>query len=504
MGLGGRITECVTVNARYAEEDIILLVRSLCAEPREAEWLEFKKDNAHGERIGEYVSALANSAALVERDHAYVLWGLEDDGHRIVGTTFRPSEAKIKKQQLEHWLVQHLAPRVDFRFHEIEMDGKQVVLLSVPRAEHQPVRFKSLSFIRIGSTTKKLTEFPEKERALWKSFETTPFESVVAVDEVSSGDVLTSLDVDRYFALLNRPRPNAEKEMLDSLSADRLVRRSQSGRWGITNLGALLCAKRLSDFGRLGRKAVRVVRYKGDSKIETTKEEEFEGGYASSFEAIVDEVVRLLPAGEVFDKSIRREIISYPVAAVRELVANAVIHQDFSIPGCGPMVEVFDRRIEITNPGKPLVPTDRFVDYPPRSRNEDMSSIMRRMGVCEERGSGIDKVLSLVEFYQLPAPVFEVVGESMRTILFAQKNLQDMSKDDKIRACYLHACLMCVTEREMNNASIRERFGIKQRNSSSASRLIADAVEAGRIVVADPKASKKFRTYVPFWAGQTR
>ena len=83
----------------------------------------------------------------------------------------------------------------------------------------------------------------------------------------------------------------------------------------------------------------------------------------------------------------------YPELAIRELVANALIHQDLSITGSGPMVEIFDDRIEITNPGVPLVETSRMLDSPPRSRNEGLASLMRRMGSCEERGSGVDKVV---------------------------------------------------------------------------------------------------------------
>ena len=102
--------------------------------------------------------------------------------------------------------------------------------------------------------------------------------------------------------------------------------------------------------------------------------------------------------------------------AVRELVANALIHQDFSITGAGPMVEIFEGRIEVTNPGEPLVATDRFLDSPPKSRNESLASLMRRFRICEERGSGIDKVVSQIELYQLPPPLFEVPPGSTRRL----------------------------------------------------------------------------------------
>ncbi len=99
---------------------------------------------------------------------------------------------------------------------------------------------------------------------------------------------------------------------------------------------------------------------------------------------------------------------------------------------------------EITNPGRPLVKTDRFLDSPPKSRNEALASFMRRIGVCEERGSGVDKVIFQTEFYQLPAPLFEETDEHTRSVLFAHKDFKDMGKEDRIRACYLHACLQYV------------------------------------------------------------
>jgi predicted HTH transcriptional regulator len=189
---------------------------------------------------------------------------------------------------------------------------------------------------------------------------------------------------------------------------------------------------------------------------------------------------------------------------VRELTANALIHQDFFVTGTGPMVEVFDDRIEITNPGEPLVDTQRFVDTPLKSRNEALASLMRRVRICEERGSGIDKVVSEVEVFQLPAPLFEQPQGFTRVVLFAHKPLTAMDKSERVRACYLHACLRYVTRQPMTNASVRERFGIAERNASIASRLLNEAVEAGQILLEDPDVGTRVRKYVPFWAASER
>lgn len=189
-----------------------------------------------------------------------------------------------------------------------------------------------------------------------------------------------------------------------------------------------------------------------------------------------------------------------PEVAVRELVANALIHQDFSVTGAGPMVEIFDARIEITNPGAPLVDTQRFLGNPPMSRNETLAALMRRIGICEERGSGIEKAVLALEEEQLPAPLFESYDGFTRAVLFAHKDLSDMDRDERVRACYLHACLRYRVRQPMNNTSLRERFGMSGDHVDRASRLLREAVEDGLIVVRDPDVGNRLRTYLPFWA----
>ncbi len=190
----------------------------------------------------------------------------------------------------------------------------------------------------------------------------------------------------------------------------------------------------------------------------------------------------------------------YPELAIRELVANALIHQDFFQIGTGPMIEIFSNRIEVTNPGLPLVPTERFLDNPPKSRNEALASLMRRMGICEERGSGIDKVVFETEVYQLPAPIFSASLEHTIAILFAHKELKEMDKEDRIRACYLHASLKYVEHDYMTNTSLRERFGIEEKNRSMVSKIINDTLEADKILIYDESVGSRARKYIPWWA----
>jgi ATP-dependent DNA helicase RecG len=473
------------------------LVREL---PGEVEWVEFKVNKAVPQEIGEYISALSNAAALAGKAFGYVVWGVEDGGQDIVGSSFAPTATKVGNEELESWLLRLLTPKIHFGFFEVEIDGKHIVVLEIRRAYRQPVQFQGQEFIRVGSYKKKLKEFPEKERALWRIFDRVPFEDGIARERASDSALLALLDYPSYFDLTGRPLPEGRDGILAALFDDRLIRRCDAGGWDITNLGAILFAKRLDDFASLGRKAMRVIVYRGNSRIETTKEQVGVKGYANGFEGLITYVNGLIPSNEVIGQALRKTVPMYPEKAVRELVANALIHQDLSVTGAGPMVEIFADRMEVTNPGRPLVAAERFVDSPPKSRNEAMASFMRRVGICEERGSGIDKVVFQTEYFQLPAPLFEVPNESTRAVLFAHRPLKKMDKSDRVRACYLHACLKYVNREFLTNTSLRERFGLEQSNSATASRLIKEAVEAGQIAPVDEGAAKKLMKYVPWWA----
>jgi len=476
------------------------LVQELRKLPAETEWVEFKHNNAEPEDIGEYLSALANSAALTGKVNAYLIWGIDNQTHDLIGTKFIPSKTKVGNENLENWLLHLLSPKINFRFFELHIDGSRVVLLEVGAAFRHPVRFKNNEFIRVGSCKKRLKDYPEKERELWRIFDQMPFERQIAAEHATVENVLRLLDYPSYFELLHQPLPESRDAILSALEADEMITQDSSGQWNITNLGAILFAKNLGDFRTLKRKALRSILYKGESRVETIREQEGSKGYACEFEGLIGYIINLLPSNEVIGQALRQKLPMFPELAVRELVANAIIHQDFHQTGTGPMVEIFSNRMEITNPGVPLVETDRFLDSPPKSRNEVLASFMRRIGVCEERGSGIDKVVFQTELYQLPAPVFEVTEEHTRSILFSHRNLKEMDKDDRVRACYLHACLRYVQRDSMTNRSLRARFGISEKNSAAASRIIKEALETGKIRAYDESASRKFMKYVPWWA----
>jgi predicted HTH transcriptional regulator len=353
----------------------------------------------------------------------------------------------------------------------------------------------------VGSYKKRLREFPEMERELWRTLDRTPFEWLIAAEKLAAQDVLALLDYPAYFTRMNVPLPDGHQALLAALAADRLVERMDSGHWRIFNLGALLFARRLADFGSLGRKAVRLVRYHGNDRLSAYPEPPFPQGYAVAYEPVIQTLHGWLPGGnEEIGRALRKDVRMYPDVAIRELVANALIHQDLAVTGTSPLIELFDDRLEISNPGVPLVDTTRLLDTPPRSRNEAVASMMRRMNVCEERGTGVDKVVGSCELYQLPAPQFEAADGFTRSTLFATRALTRMEPAERIRAVYWHACLRHVNGQHTNNASVRQRFAIADTNSAIASRLLKEAEAAGAIRIFDPDAALKLRRYVPRWA----
>jgi len=477
------------------------LVTELINLPKETEWVEWKLNNDNPQEIGEYISALANTTALLDKSYGYMVWGIEDTTHTITGTTFYPKNAKKGNEELENWLLRSLSPKIDFSFHEIDYEGKHIVLLEINRAFTRPVQFMGCEYIRVGSYKKNIKDYPEKERALWRVFDTTPFEMLIAKDVLSGDDVLKLLSYPDYFDLVNLPLPDNKSGILSRLESDKMIVRDQSDLWKITNLGAILFAKKLDDFSALKRKAVRVIVYSGKSRIETQKEQGVNKGYAVGFEGLIEYVKNFIPSNEIIEKALRKDVPMYPEIAIRELVANAIIHQDFSITGAGPMIEIFSDRMEITNPGIPLVQTDRFLDTPPQSRNENIASFMRRIGVCEERGSGIDKVVFQTELYQLPAPLFEVIGANTRITLFAYRSYSNMDRKERVRATYLHACLRYVQRDYLTNTSLRDRFGINKENSAMISRVIKDAIDDKAIKPSESdNESRKHAKYQPIWA----
>lgn len=320
-----------------------------------------------------------------------------------------------------------------------------------------------------------------------------------AVNGIGAEAVIELLDTQTYFELLRLPYPSSREAVLDRLMRERLVDRV-NGAYAIRRIGALLLARKLEDFEHVSRKAPRVVVYTGESKLDTKLDQTGSLGYAVGFQRLVKFIMAQLPQNEVIEDALRREVKLVSEIVVRELAANALIHQDFLVGGASVMFGVYSNRFEVSNPGEPVVPVDRFIDgY--QSRNERLADLMRRFGICEEKSSGIDRVVQNAELFQLPAPDFRAAHRRTVVTIFGPRSFEDMDREDRIRACYQHCVLKLVMGERMTNQSLRERFNLPEDRSATVSQIIAATIEAGRIKPDESVGgSRKYARYLPIWA----
>lgn len=393
-----------------------------------------------------------------------------------------------------------LSKNADFEIHSIDIDGKHIEMLIISKAAGVPVTFEKVDYIRVGSYTKKIIEFPSLQTQLWDKLRHEQFEEIFTMVDLQINDVVRYLKCDTYFDILNLPIPTSMEGYKHYLLEEGIIVKQDNGLFAITNLGAILFARKLSDFPRLGRKAIRIVQYEGNNRLTILKEDTANEGYAISFENATKLVNNLLPAKEDINSVRRKSINMFPLPAIREAIANSLIHQDFFLTGAGPVVEIFKNRVEVTNPGTPLVDIMRIIDNPPKSRNEKLASLMRRLNMCEELGRGWDRMVISCELQQLPAPRIQIYQESTKVSLFSHLDFTNIPVEDKLWSTYLHACIRFTEGEALTNTSLRERFGVAETSAGSISRLIKEAVNKKLIRPVDPTTAPRYMKYIPVWA----
>lgn len=478
-------------------QELTLLLGKLVSLPKETEWVEFKHNFHSEEEIGQRLSALSNSVALLNKPFGYLVFGVEDGSHTVLGTTFKAKQHKKGNEELEMWLLNRLNPRIDIECFEFDADGKHISLYRIPAATDRPVTFLNTGYVRVGSLTKPLMGYPDKEAKLWRINRSKSLDRIVVKECGYSSDVIKLLSVETYFDRLKIPMPQTADGIMERFISERFVISSLTG-YGITELGAILLAKDLRDFDNLHRKAVRVIVYNGKNKVDTIREQCFEQGYAVCFPMMIDWVNGQLPANEEIGKALREDVRMYPEIAIREICANMIIHQDFNVLGF-PMIEIYSDRVEISSPGQPLISIERFIDEY-QSRNEELADIMRRMGFCEEKGSGMDKALTAIEKYQLPPIKYRVSDIRTTITLSAFKKWADTTKEERVMACYQHACLKYLSNEMLTNKSLRERMGVDEKNYPLISGVIKEALSQGLIKVGTPEGTnRRDIAYIPHW-----
>lgn len=487
-----------------AKAEPIELIYSLVGYPQETEWLEFKRDNSDPVQIGKDISALANAAAWLERDVAYKVWGIDDESHALMGTTFDPYQAKGQgSQNLLIWLKQKLTPNANYEFSTIHHQDRRYVVLTIRAANMQPVCFQGQAYMREGSSTTELRQGSEKEVELWRRLQRANYELRNADGDLSLQGVEERLNLQVFFDLLHLQTPESKDALVKPLAGQNIIRAQDNGLYSITNLGALLLARDLESFAGLGKRAMRVLRFSGKSNIEIIEDITFNEGYATSLSQAEDYLARATPARESSDGMFRRISFAYPRRAIRELLANMAIHQDLSVANQGPLVCLYSNRIVFSNPGESLIQVDRILNDPPKTRNMHLVNLLRQMDICEEGGTGWDIAVSACESAFIPAPRITSDAESgTKVVLFSDLSYSRMSKAERLDALYWHACLKYAESEALSNQSLRERFGLDDSPNSSLamSRLIREGCKEGLIKVQDDSVGSKARRYIPAWS----
>lgn len=448
-------------------------------------------------RLTEHLSALSNQPG-----GGYLVYGVDNTGTPI-GVDEQVVETTVN--QLANLGRSSLEPPLALDHAVEEYESIRLLFVHVPESSVKPVhlRGKGLeeSFIRSGGTTRKAAR--QEIGTLMLNSRTPRWEDLHASVLLPDDEFTAKLSVAPIFKMLERPIPSDSEDTLAWMAAERFISREPAGGGYVNNLGAITAARKLADFPDLSRKAIRVVVYDGLNKASTRLEKEGTKGYAISFQGLIEYVMTLLPQSEVIEQALRKKRTIYPEIALREIIANALIHQDFSITGAGPLIEIFDDRIEVSSPGG-LLPSkrlDRIIGTQPESRNEQLARAFRRYKICEERGSGLLKAGLQIELYGLPPIEFTSGSNYFKVALHAPRTFAKMSPSERLEACYQHAVLKYYSDSAMTNTTLRERLKMPEKQRSMVSVLIQEAIDMKMVKPADPaNKSKKFAEYVPFWA----
>lgn len=477
----------------WKEKAIRALHDSLHPIPTEHNNLDWKSDlSPNKDKMAHHLSAFANNDG-----GGFLVFGVNNDG-QFVPITKEKAEGIVNK--LSNIATNRLQPAVQIEHGFVEYEGHPLLFIHIPEQRNKPVHMRGDNpydaYWRSGGSTRPMPE--DMVRRIMAQTEGYAFEQQIAKRNISAEEVMSLLSYETIFALKHKIVPENTDSIMRYLNNCRIC--TPGGHvdtWNITNMGALLFARNLQDFPALKHRYVIIRRYNGINNRNLLIEHIETRGYAVSFEDIVEFTMRNTSV-ETID-ILRNSAPTYPHIAIRELIANAIVHQDFMISGISLTIEIFSNRLVITNPGTPLNDIRCLIHMPPASRNNDLAQTMYELGMCERRGSGLDRAVAALEEMFLPAVRFEKNELSTTIKLFPRKATKEMSKQERIDICYQHACLMYEDNKPINNQSIRNRFRLANNQTAMATRIINDTLQMGLIKPAESDAARKFRAYYPYY-----
>src|SRR5581483_4345047 len=389
-------------------------VKELLALSDETEWVEFKHNNEEPQEIGEYISALSNSAALHRQASGYMVWGIEDRTHAILGTHFKPHKKKgAGNDDLEPWLARLLSPRIQFKINEGTLEGKPIVLFEIQPANSTPVAFQGREWIRIGSHKKPLKDYPEKERELWQLL------SAPALDwsaQLCPNATLNDLDPSAIaFARQEFKKKNpALVADVDGWNDETFLNKAKVCIDGKITRTAIILLGKLESVHFLGATHPQLTWILKEKDGMERDYKHFEPPFLLAVDGVLGKVrnltCRVLPWGSLFPV----ELLQYDPWVLREVLHNAIAHQDFSCGGRINVVE-FEDRLVIANMGS-FLPGDvenvirrdaPFSVY----RNAFLAQAMVGLGMIDTIGSGIKRIFQVQKKRSFPMPDYNLTTQ---------------------------------------------------------------------------------------------
>ncbi len=344
----------------------------------EREWFEFKENWFEKDQLGEYISSLSNSAAILGKECAYMIWGITDLDHKIVGTSFN-CEIEINNEPLKHYLARNLSPSVNFYFLETIMNNHRLVVLVIPSAKTTPTSYKDIRYIRIGSSKEKLKKYPEREAFL---FSVLTFGLPTITNIESEYQDLTFNQLKAYYVSKNIV-------LNSSTFLKNLHLLTKDGKFNIM-------AQLLSDNSHV---PIRVAIFEGKtkaSKMYSVKE----FGYKCLLYSLNDvlnygDVLNIPQANEKNRIMEREEIMLFDFECYREAVINAFLHNEW-IHLNEPMITLYSDRIEILSRGTlpPMQTLDGFFEGHSVPVNEKLSELFLQLHISEKTGRGIPTIVN--------------------------------------------------------------------------------------------------------------
>ena len=385
----------------------IARIDQLRGQPTETEWLEFKRNYYEPKQLGEYLSALANSACLADQPAGYLIFGIDDETHEVVGTDFDPLNTKAKgNQDLLLWLAMGLHPNTGFDLRIVNYPAGRVVVFEVGPARDQPVNFYGTAYIRVGSSKTELSKHPEKARAIW----THGSDWSAEVCERASLDDLDpeAIAKAREQFIVRHPPQAAEIEGWDDTTFLNKARVLWQG--ALTN-AALLLLGRPESSALLVPAVARISWVLKDAHNRELDYEHIEPPFLLAGDRLLQRIrnltVRALPNGTLFPE----EFTQYDPWVIREALHNSIAHQDYRLRGRIVVVE-FPDRILMTNVGDFLpgdVATVIRQDAPQAIyRNPFLARAMVELNLIDTQGGGIKRMFDTQRKRSFPLPDYDL------------------------------------------------------------------------------------------------